>query len=90
MLVIARKAGESIRIADQIEVVVLAVDGHRVRLGIKAPREVKVLRTELEQQVAGTNQGAAVRKDGDTGSLLEKAAAKLSRPVARPAPPPVP
>jgi len=50
MLVLTRKKSESIRIADEIEVVVLAVQGRRVRLGISCPREIPVHRHELQQQ----------------------------------------
>lgn len=46
MLVISRKAGEAVKIADNIEVRVLAVNGPKVKLGIQAPREVPVVRPE--------------------------------------------
>jgi carbon storage regulator len=48
MLVISRRPGERIRIADSIFVTVVKVDRGRVRLGIEAPPEVRVLRQELE------------------------------------------
>jgi carbon storage regulator len=47
MLVLGRKLGESVCIGNSIEVTVLEVCGNRVRIGIKAPPEVKVLRNEL-------------------------------------------
>lgn len=47
MLVIRRRAGESILIAGDIEVEVLETTPTRVKLGIKAPREVTVLRKEV-------------------------------------------
>jgi carbon storage regulator len=75
MLVIARKVGETIRISDNIEVVVVGVDGSRVRLGVRAPRELRVLRGELEAQVAGTNQTAAVKRS-EAGAMLSKLAPK--------------
>lgn len=53
MLVLSRKANEGIRISDDIEVVVLEVRGNIVKLGIKAPRELSVVRTELCQQAKG-------------------------------------
>lgn len=46
MYVLARHEGDSILIADLIEVKVLSVNGKIVRLGISAPREVSVLRKE--------------------------------------------
>jgi carbon storage regulator len=47
MLVLTRKRGEAIQIDGQIEVRVLSVQGHRVRLGIVAPESVDVRRGEL-------------------------------------------
>jgi carbon storage regulator len=47
MLVLTRKARESIMIGDDIEVTVLANDGSKVRLGVSAPRDVAVHRTEI-------------------------------------------
>jgi carbon storage regulator len=50
MLVLARKLGESLVIGGEITVRVLRVDGNTVRLGIEAPREVPVHRTEILQR----------------------------------------
>lgn len=47
MLVLSRKVQEEIVIGDAIRVVVLKVEGNRVRLGIEAPEGVKLLRGEL-------------------------------------------
>ncbi len=47
MLVIRRRAGESILIADDIEIEVLETTPTRVKLGITAPKEVVVLRKEV-------------------------------------------
>ncbi len=47
MYVLARHVGESIIIADVIEVKVLSVNGSIARLGINAPKEVPVKRAEL-------------------------------------------
>ena len=48
MLVLSRKTAESIVIDGQITVTLMAIDGNRVRLGIEAPREVPIVRTELK------------------------------------------
>jgi carbon storage regulator len=47
MLVLTRKAKQSIMIGDEIEVRVLSNDGTKVRLGIQAPSNVSVHRTEV-------------------------------------------
>ena len=49
MLVISRRAGESIRIGEDVEIEVLDTGSGRVKLGIKAPRAVAVLRKEVWQ-----------------------------------------
>ena len=48
MLMIRRRAGESILLGDSIEIHVFEVVGNRVKLGISAPRDVLVLRNELK------------------------------------------
>ncbi|HEX5909410.1 MAG TPA: carbon storage regulator CsrA [Thermoleophilaceae bacterium] len=47
MLVLTRKANQSIMIGDGIQVSVLAVMGEKVRIGIEAPRSVPVFRKEV-------------------------------------------
>lgn len=51
MLVLSRKANESIRIGETIKVTVLSVQGNRVQLAIDAPREVPVHRQEVFQRI---------------------------------------
>ena len=53
MLVLSRRTNQSIMIGDEIEITVLSVSGDKVRLGIKAPREVPVYRDEVYAQVQG-------------------------------------
>ena len=47
MLILSRRAGEALRIGDDIEVQVMSINGNQVRLGIKAPREIAVDREEI-------------------------------------------
>jgi carbon storage regulator len=47
MLILTRRPGESIQLGDNIEISILAIRGNQVRLGINAPPEVLVLRSEL-------------------------------------------
>lgn len=47
MLVLCRKSQEKIQIGENIVITVLQIKGNTVRLGIEAPRDVHVLRTEL-------------------------------------------
>lgn len=62
MLVLSRRENERIRLGDSIVVTVLRVAGDKVRLGIKAPPDVLVLRDELEpydSQQAGVDKTAS-------------------------------
>ena len=59
MLVLSRKIDQRIRIGADIEVVVLAIDGGHVKLGIRAPRQITVLRCELLEEVRDENRRAA-------------------------------
>jgi carbon storage regulator len=58
MLVIRRRAGEALLIADNIEIEVLDVGPTQVKLGIRAPKEVLVLRKEI-QLIRDQNQVAS-------------------------------
>ena len=58
MLVIRRKAGESFRIGEDVEIQILEASGGQVKIGIRAPRDVPVLRTEV-WVTAVQNQKAA-------------------------------
>jgi carbon storage regulator len=54
MLILTRRSEESVLIGDQIQVVVLGVKGNQVRIGIKAPQELVILRHELLQYVSAS------------------------------------
>jgi carbon storage regulator len=58
MLVLTRKASQSIMIGDKIEVSVLAIMGEKVRIGIEAPREVPVFREEVYVEIHKDPEGA--------------------------------
>ena len=47
MLVIRRRAGESFRVGDSVEVTILELAAGTVKVGITAPQEVPVLRSEI-------------------------------------------
>jgi len=50
MLILTRRTGESLRIGDDVEVTVMAVNGSQVRIGIKAPRNIAVDREEIAER----------------------------------------
>ncbi len=57
MLVLSRKIGQQIRIGDQITLTIVKTQGQTVRVGIEAPREVRVIRAELPPRL--TNDDSA-------------------------------
>ncbi|MEM9187296.1 MAG: carbon storage regulator [Planctomycetota bacterium] len=68
MLVLSRKAAERIKIGDNIVVEVRRVAGNRVTLAIEAPREIRILRGELEQ-AATDFEGAKPPSSNDQASI---------------------
>ena len=56
MLVLSRKPMERIHIGDSVVVTVLEIQGNRARIGIDGPKEIRVLRSELQDQVAVASQ----------------------------------
>jgi carbon storage regulator len=58
MLVLSRKADQALLLGNDITVTVLAIDGDRVKLGIRAPQTVTVLREEIYSQIKAANAGA--------------------------------
>lgn len=79
MLVLTRRPGESIRIGTDITITVLEVRGDQVRVGIDAPRSVKVHREEVFQEIERTNT-EAVASATRTRALLEQAPPRPHRP----------
>jgi carbon storage regulator len=49
MLVLSRKQNERIRVGESVVVTVVRVNGDKVRIGIEAPTDMRVLRDELEE-----------------------------------------
>ncbi len=50
MLILTRRPGESIRIGDDIEVIILDDQGNQIRVGISAPKEISVHREEVYER----------------------------------------
>ena len=59
MLILSRKLNESIMIGDRVEISVVDIKGDQVKLGIKAPRDIKVFRQEVYQAIQMENRAAA-------------------------------
>ena len=72
MLILQRRPGESLRIGEEIEVTVVAIEGGKVRLAISAPKDITILRSELIG-ARDTNRDAAMEQvaPADVLSMLD-------------------
>ena len=72
MVILSRRSGEAIRIGTDIRIVVVQLGGGKVRLGIDGPRDLRILREELYELVAGLNQQAQAPDPGALDRWLEQ------------------
>jgi carbon storage regulator len=83
MLVLTRKSNQSIMIGDDVEVSVLSVVGEKVRIGIQAPQNVPVFRTEIYLEIQRQQEpgaGAPAPKDDKVPDEVDQALRGLSEP----------
>lgn len=71
MLVLSRKTGQKLIIANDIEITVLETKGESVKIGIQAPRHIAVYREEIYEEIKKANQQATVEAQK---SMLDQAA----------------
>ena len=71
MLVVTRKTDESLIISDNIEITVLEIGKDKVKIGINAPKEIKVIRSELKD-ARQTNEQAAHSSGSAIAELLKQ------------------
>ena len=73
MLVISRKIGEKIKIGENIEIIILSIDKNQVKIGIEAPKNISILRSELIEEIKKENLKAAKNIDITTIKNFSKA-----------------
>lgn len=81
MLVLTRKVGEQVLIGEDIVVTILESKGDSIKVGIDAPKGVKIHRAEVLAAVIEENQKAVAADD----SAAVRLAKLLAAPTARPA-----
>ena len=96
MLVLTRKLQQQIKIGEQITVTILRVKGNTVRVGVEAPREVRVVRGELPKTgeaaeeapttVAADAQPIAASEKSSAGAEAATPDSQAAEPVASPSP----
>ena len=69
MLVLNRKPGESIILADNIEIKILEIQEGKVKIGIEAPIDISILRKEVYDEIIEENK-KSIEKDLDIMKLL--------------------
>lgn len=75
MLVLSRKLNQSIVIGEDIEILVVDIKGDQIKLGINAPKSVKVFRKEVYEDIERQNKESMLNKAEalkEAGSLLKK------------------
>ena len=70
MLVVTRKKGEKVLIGDDIVVTIIDVRRDGVRVGVDAPRGIRIQRSEVVEALAEANAEAAQAGDESTGAAL--------------------
>ncbi|MBI9114592.1 carbon storage regulator CsrA [Sanguibacter suaedae] len=89
MLVLSRRVGEQLLIGDDIVVTIIETRGDGVRIGIDAPRSMRVNRAEIVEAVKDSNR-AAVQADEGAEDVLRRLVTPAAPPAARPATPETP
>ena len=77
MLVLTRKSNQSLMIGDDIEVTVLSIMGEKVRIGIQAPREIPVFRTEVYLEIQQENAAARGSAQAEVDDALKRLSPRL-------------
>lgn len=71
MLILNRKAGESIIIGEDIEITILEIEDGRIKIGIDAPRDINILRKEIYIDITEENK-KSLEIDSDILNILKK------------------
>ena len=71
MLALTRKVGERIVIGDNIVLTIVDIKGDSIRLGIDAPKEIKIYRGEIYDAIAAENQQSAQPVDLSRMEILK-------------------
>jgi len=87
MLILARRIGESIMVGDQVEISVVDIKGDQVKLGIKAPPQVKVYRREVYAAIQQENLAAAAAAPQTLPKLEELVGSEKKPEASQPKPP---
>ena len=71
MLVLKRKAGESIIVNENIEIKIIEIEEGRIKIGIEAPKDVSILRKEVLDEANMENKQASENKSIDKSMFIK-------------------
>ena len=74
MLILTRKTNEKIKIGNEITLSIIEIKGEQVKIGVEAPKEVKVFRQEVFNAIQNENRAAATSLEsiGALSDLFKK------------------
>jgi carbon storage regulator len=74
MLILTRKTNEKIKIGNEITLSIIEIKGEQVKIGVEAPKEVKVFRQEVFNAIQQENRAAATTQEsiGALSDLFQK------------------
>ncbi|MCH5292600.1 MAG: carbon storage regulator CsrA [Treponema sp.] len=79
MLILSRKIDERIKIGDEITITIIDVHGDQVKIGVEAPKNVKVFRQEVFDAIQSENKAAVVASSDAGNQIAISAVSELSR-----------
>ena len=69
MLILSRKTDQQIKIGDDITLTIIEIRGDQVKIGVEAPKNVKVFRQEVFSAIKNENTEASVLEPAKIGAL---------------------
>ena len=79
MLILSRKIDEKIKIGNDITITLIDVHGDQVKIGVEAPKEVKVFRQEVFDAIQNENKAAVVDSQESDSEKAISAVSALSK-----------
>jgi carbon storage regulator len=69
MLILSRKIDEKIQIGDNITLTIIDIHGEQVKIGVEAPKNIKVFRQEVFEAIQKENKAAAVEQNNNEAGI---------------------